>query len=304
MLLSRKDRTNEKKKIIGESMKRMLITGADGVLGRAITQHFSSKVTLLGTNRSNMDVVNNALVQATINEFRPDIVIHLAAITNLELCQKNPILAERVNVYGTQNVLRACQKSNCKMIYASTGAVFDGTKKDPYNENDSPNPISVYGKTKYKCEKLLEACPGSLIVRFGWIFGGFERDQKFVNKIIKQLQKGTKRLKVVTDLRGSPTFSEDVATCFERLLDKTGIYHVANPGYATRYEMVKVITSIYDKNIELEPVSGDFFKATYTAPRPVNETLDTTKLSYLCELRAWQRALEEYVIRIRSKVLV
>lgn len=286
-------------------MHRMLITGSQGVLGSTLKEHFvRQRYEILATNKENMDVRNSELVNDTISNFRPDTVFHLAAITDLELCEEQPDLAIDVNTYGTKNIVDACNAVGCKIVYVSTGAVFDGTKKEAYKETDKPNSRSVYGKTKYLGEQIIiERSRDYLIVRGGWLFGGFEKDKKFVSKILRLLMGGSKEICAIDDTRGSPTFAEDFVRNLELLIlsEMRGIYHVTNQGFATRYDIAeKIIKATGINNVELKLVSSDYFKQKYSVLRIANETLDITKVLKMdgqFSVRPWEEAITEYVCR-------
>ena len=284
-------------------MHRVLITGAQGALGSALTRYLRRReYEVLATCRSSMDVRNGGLVDDFISNYRPDVVFHLAAITDLELCQQCPDLAVDVNICGTQNVTDACYTVGCEIVYVSTGAVFDGTKRGAYEEIDKPNPLSVYGKTKYRGEQVVASkSQNYLIVRGGWFFGGFEKDKKFVAKILALLASGTKEVCAVDDTCGSPTFIEDFIITLESLVlsGAEGIYHVVNQGCATRYNIAEQIAQVSGMTgARVRRVRSSYFKQEYPVPRIANEALATTKLLKAGHnIRPWEDALTEYVRR-------
>jgi dTDP-4-dehydrorhamnose reductase len=266
-----------------------------------LTQYLGKrKYEVLATSRNSMDVRNSKLVNDVISSFGPDVVFHLAAITDLELCEECPDLAADVNTRGTENVIDACNAIGCKTVYISTGAVFDGTKKGAYEEGDKPNPLSVYGRTKYWGELLVASkSKHSLIVRGGWLFGGFEKDKKFVAKILSLLASGAKEIYAVDDTCGSPTYTKDFVVALELLAlsGVEGIYHIVNRGFATRYIIAERIVQVAGmKGVKVKRVSSAYFKQTYPVPRVANETLGATKLLKRgLSIRPWEDALAEYV---------
>ncbi len=280
-------------------MGRILITGAGGVLGTSLRTHFSGNGScVFGTTKEEMNVTKKDAVLRILEAFKPDVVFHLAALTNLELCEQNPDLAYQVHVVGTKNVVDACNSLGATILYMSTGAVFDGTKQSPYTEDDTPNPLSVYGKTKYEAERIVvEHALDCIVVRLGWLFGGFEKESKFVAPILRMIQNGHKELFAVQDMKGSPTYTEDVAVGIERLLTSgaRGMFHVVNAGVATRYDQVKCIVAAAGKTIPIVPVSHHHFADKYSAPRPINESLSGQKMSALYEMPHWTVSLEKYV---------
>jgi len=239
-----------------------------------------------------------------VNHFRdnhPKFVFHLAAETDLERCESFPDLAFMTNTLGTQNVCLAARDVGAILIYISTAGVFDGEKSDPYTEFDQPNPINVYGKTKYEGEKFVERlCKRYFIVRAGWMIGGGNKDKKFTAKIIKQIREGAKELHVVNDKFGTPTYNVDFSRvlCWLMQTNWYGLYHAACTGTGSRLDVAREIAKFLGKNdVKMIPVESDFFKDTYFAPRPRSEIMR----NYVLELRRcsimrpWKAALFDYL---------
>jgi dTDP-4-dehydrorhamnose reductase len=187
------------------------------------------------------------------------------------------------------------------LTYISTAGVFDGCKESPYTEFDQPNPINVYGASKFQGEQIIRATlPNHYIVRAGWMVGGRERDRKFVMKILAQLKKGVSKIYAVTDRRGTPTYAPAFSSVLEELIrtNQYGTYHLACTGSATRYDVAQHILRILGRqDVKLEGVTSDYFKEEYFAPRPVSEEMR----NYVLELRNmntmphWKTALEAYL---------
>ena len=227
---------------------RVLITGACGMLGRDLVETLSKEHELFGIDVkdsgswilnlgsmefSKADIINKEEIIKVICDARPEVVIHTAAYTDVDGCEKNEDLAHRVNGTGTQNVALACQKCKAVIAYISTDFVFDGEKKEPYIESDRPNPLSVYGKSKLEGEKHISSLLDRyFIIRTSWLFGKHGRN--FVNTILKLAQE-KKELRVVNDQIGSPTYTKDLAYAIKRLITDHrspitdfGIYHISN----------------------------------------------------------------------------
>ena len=182
---------------------RILITGAAGMLGSSVypamvaAGHDVVATDLAprevaGLPMGHLDVrVYPELVEG-ISQSRPDMVLHLAAETDLEICETDPDHAFRTNTLGTQNAAVACQARDLPLVYISTAGVFDGEKTEgPYDEFDAARPINVYGRSKYEGELLvLRLVPKHFVIRAGWMVGGVERDHKFVAKVVDQLRAG------------------------------------------------------------------------------------------------------------------
>lgn len=278
---------------------RILVTGAKGMLGGDLCRLFEKEYDVIATDIEEMDVADHSRVFETVKEAKPDIVVHLAGMTDVDACEKNPDLAYAVNALGTKSVALACQRSKAIMVYVSTLAVFDGTKCEPYTEYDRPNPQSHYGRAKYQGELIVrDLLDKYYIVRAGWLFGGGKQDKKFVGMIV-DLARTRDELKVVNDKFGSPSYTKDLSSGILRLIetDQFGMYHMVNTGPGcSRYEIAQRILE-YAKidSCRLIPCSSAHFPLA--APRPRMEAGRNYNLSLmgLHVMRPWQDALREYM---------
>ena len=281
-------------------MARILVTGAKGMLGTDLSRILRKKGHQIeATDLEEIDVRDSELVQRTVARVQPDWVIHLATLTDVDGCERNPDEAFRVNTLGTQHVALACRDVGAVMVYISTISVFDGTKCKPYTEFDTPNPQSWYSRSKYQAELMVERLLDRYyIVRAGWMFGGGRQDKKFVAKIL-DLAAERSSLSVVDDKLGSPTYTCDFASGIERLAQTGlyGTYHMVNTGsYCSRYEFAQAILEFAGiTTCSLHPVSSAEF--ALPAPRPRMEAT----CNYQLELRGWnwmrpwRDALREYI---------
>lgn len=262
-----------------------LITGADGMIGSYID--FGVR-----TNHRSLDVTNLAEMMKVCNEHKPKLIVHLAAETDVDHCERDATHAYNVNSVGTYNMATVARVIGAKLVYISTSGVFDGAKADPYTEEDIPAPQTVYGHSKYLGELAVKGMLDNyLILRICWVFGGGEsKDQKFIAKILRQLNQPV--INVVTEKRGSPTYGKDLIAGMRRLVEegKSGIYHMGNAGTPTRADVVKEIVRITASSVEVREVEPSFFGAK-DASRPNNESM-VSKVSYM---RSWQEALAEYI---------
>jgi dTDP-4-dehydrorhamnose reductase len=280
---------------------RVLVTGAKGMLGTDLLQEWQAQgYELRATDIQDMDVREAVQVQSSFADFRPELVLHLAALTDVDGCERKPEQAYRTNTIGTQNVALACQQANVPLVYISTLSVFDGTKCEPYTEFDTPNPNSWYSRSKYEGEKIVERLlQRYYIVRAGWMFGGGPEDKKFVAKII-ELARSRAELKIVDDKFGSPTYTRDLARALIQLTRTGwfGVYHATNTGEpCSRYEFAqKVLEYAQVTSCRLLPVSSAQFPLP--APRPRMEAGRNlhSELMGLELMRPWQVALQEYVV--------
>ena len=280
------------------SRSKLFVTGAAGMVGSYVRRAFSDRELVLTdvSGESSVDVCDAAAVKRAIGEARPDAVLHLAAATDVDRCEREPGWAQRTNALGTQNVVHACETAGIPLVYVSTGAVFPGDTTEPYSEADTPRPANVYGRSKQAGEQSVAALARHYIVRAGWMFGGAGRDVKFVGKIVRLIQGGQTRLEAVDDLVGSPTYALDLLVGIHRLLalGAYGVYHMANAGSCTRHACALAIRdALGNPDVEIVPVSSDRFPLP--APRR-SEALHSLKLGPLgLTMRPWQDALREYV---------
>jgi dTDP-4-dehydrorhamnose reductase len=292
---------------------RVLITGAGGMLGSAVFPAFSSAGhevhatdleprEVVGLPMSRLDVRVYSEVVGTVERLRPDLVLHLAAETDLEVCEASPDHAYQTNTLGTHNVAVACQAGGIPIVYISTAGVFDGEKNSgPYDEFDLPRPINVYGSSKYEGELLvLRLVPRHFVIRAGWMVGGLDRDHKFVAKVIEQIRTGATTIRAVTDKLGTPTYTQDFALNMLALIETPfyGRYHMACLGEGSRYDVAREIVDFYGRDeIHVVPVTSEAFAAQYPAPRPRSEMMRNYMLELrgLNQMRPWREALREYL---------
>lgn len=284
---------------------RALITGADGMLGSALCpllsdngyEVFSTDIVPLSAKTQLLDVKDFKQVKSYVNRINPQIIFHLAAETNVDRCEIEPEHAFAANTMGTKNIALICQEYNIPMVYISTCGVFDGKKTDPYNEFDTPNPISVYTKSKLEGEKIVEdLLKKYFIFRAGWMMGGGKKDKKFIAKIV-ELIKTKNILTVVNDKRGCPTFTKDFSEGVIKIikLGHYGLYHVTNKGSATRYDIAcKIVEYLGRNDITVKPINSEDFPLP--ASRPDSEVVDNHKLELLnIKMRPWEEALRDYL---------
>lgn len=281
-------------------MSKVLVTGANGMLGSDLCEIFKEKGhQVIGTDIETLDVRDYEAVGKTVIQIEPDFVIHLAGMTDVDDCEQEPEKAFHINTIGTQHVALACQKTSALLVYLSTLSVFDGAKCESYTEFDTPNPQSWYSRSKYRGELVVEKLLDQYyIVRAGWMFGGGLEDKKFVAKIMDLAAKNDS-INVIDDKFGSPTYTRDISSGIERLI-KTGLYgtyHMVNTGgYCSRFEFAQAIFKYAGiTTCAVHPVKSASFPLP--APRPRNEAAR----NYSLELHdwnwmpAWRNSLEGYI---------
>lgn len=233
---------------------RILVTGCGGMLGEAIYLFFKDKCKLFPTDLNSnevwlreLDVRKIEEVKRMIEEIRPDYIFHLAALTDLEYCELHQEDAYNTNALATENIALLCKEKNITLVYISTAGIFDGSQ-EWYNDYDFPNPLSIYGKTKYAGElavqRILEKY---FIFRAGWMIGGGpKKDKKFVNKIIKQIQEGKKEIFAIDEIFGTPTYTHDFAKNIFKIIDleELGLYNLVCSDSCSRFDVAKEILKL------------------------------------------------------------
>lgn len=268
---------------------RTIITGINGQLGQALKQYLSGQnFDILDFPRH--DVQDHAIVQK-LSDYYPELVIHCAAMTNVDGCAKDPDTAFNVNAFGTQNIAHACLRCNAEMVYISTNEVFNGRADKPYQEDDKPNPINPYGSSKRSGEQMAAHYlkDGLYIVRTAWVFGG---GYMFPEKILAAADKYGE-LRVVTNEVSNPTYTFDLAEAIARLVETRvyGIYHLTNADYCSRYDYAQEVLRLGGReDVPIQSIT----LAEYPRPSqvPPFAPLANTKAAALgIELRSWQEAL-------------
>lgn len=279
--------------------KKVLVTGAAGLLGRQIVRLFSRGCDLRATDREECDVTSPVEVRREIGSFCPDLVLHCAAFTAVDGAETEREAAFRLNETGTRNVARACREAGALLVAYGTDYVFDGTDRRPYREDDPPNPISVYGESKLAAERALaEEAPEWLLIRTQWLFGPGGPD--FVSAILRKADREG-AVRVVTDQVGCPTFASDLAEATSRLLEAgaRGIVHFSNAGQTSFFDYaVFLLAEAGRGGVRVEPVkTADFPKEVYPAPRPLHSVLDKAKYAGITGSapRPWQEAVREFL---------
>ena len=287
---------------------RVVITGCGGMLGEAVYEVFkdhcqvrASDIDVNAPWLEHLDVSLAKDVQEYLNRIKPNYIVHLAALTDMEYCELHTEEAYATNTGGVENVARYAHEHNIPLIYISTAGIFDGAK-DRYDETDIPNPLSVYGKSKYGGELIARTVPKSIVVRAGWMMGGGpKKDKKFINKIIRQVRTGAKEIAVVNDKFGTPCYTSDLARSLKFLLDcqAYGIYHGACDGGGCRADIARYLLQCLGAadEVKVREVDSSFFAERYFATRPRSEQLINIELKRMAPqlTRDWRACLQEYV---------
>jgi dTDP-4-dehydrorhamnose reductase len=278
-------------------MRKVVITGVNGMLGSAIATLFKDKFSVYGLNRESLPIEDFKAVNAKISEINPDIIIHCAAYTNVELAETNPADCYRVNHLGSLNIANAARKTNSKLIYISSTGCYGSHSADAYCEYDPVLPTTVYHKSKIAGENAVSSiCTDYLILRTGWLYGGDISHKK--NFVYNRFLEAKKAEKIISDpfQSGNPTSVDDVADQIQVLIkeDVSGIFNVVSEGYCTRYEYVRTIVALCGLETIVEKADTPFKR---TAPVSGNESADNFLLRNmgLNVMKPWKESLKRYI---------
>jgi dTDP-4-dehydrorhamnose reductase len=267
--------------------KRLLITGANGLLGNKAVVLASRNYEVtplhhakpLHNNSLEVDIANKEQVFGIFRKLQPNAVIHAAAETDVDKCETQKEHAWNVNVEGTRNVAEACAEVNTKLIHISTDYVFDG-EKGYYKEEDKPNPISYYGLTKLEGERrVIALCKNYAILRTSVIYGWHPWKQNFATWVISQLRQN-KEISVVEDHYNTPTLADNLAELVLEALQRglKGLYHASGSERISRYEFAKKIAESFQLDSSLiKPIRMSQL-AAWIARRPRDSSLSTDKI--------------------------
>ncbi len=277
---------------------KALVTGANGMLGKDLCPIFENAgMSVIRTGKETLDVTDFKATESFITNTKPEIILHLAAYTNVDGAEKEPEKADLINHTGTENLARAAKKAGSTLIYISSDYVFDGKKTSPYLPNDPANPLSQYGKSKFLGEEAVKQYTEKYYtVRTSWLYGIYGKN--FIETMLSLAAKGVE-LKVVNDQTGSPTHTVDLALGILNLLNKPyGTYHISGEGETTWYDFAKEIFETEGIKANLAPTSTkDYIKAQNKtiAKRPKYSTLQNS-----IPMKHWKDALKSYLEKRKS----
>ena len=275
---------------------KVVVTGAAGMLARAlIPQLESAGHEVAAMRRDRADVTSLPALRAAIEAVRPQWVVHLAAFTRVDDCEREVELAFRVNGLGARNAALAAAACGAAVLAISTDYVFDGRATRPYREYDPAGPLSVYGRSKWAGEEAVrDVSPRHVIVRTAWLYGA--GGANFVDSILRKARHG-EELSVVDDQRGSPTWTADLARALVRLIEASefGTYHCTNGGDCTWYELAEHVLL---RSRHQAPVRRIATAALgRPAPRPAYSVLDRSWCEHVTgfSMPHWKDAVERYL---------
>lgn len=277
-------------------MKKIIITGSNGQLGRELNKFYAHKggLQFINTDVDELDITDIESVMELVRAEQPYAIINCAAYTAVDACETNEDLAFRVNVIGPRNLAIAAEAVGAKIVHISTDYIFDGTKETPYRECDIPNPQSVYGMTKARAEEMVRSFSHRyFILRTAWLYG----DGKNFVKTMLKLSEDHDTVTVVGDQFGTPTSAAQLVRAIDSLLftNNFGTYHATCEGSCSWADFAEEIFRLAGKSTKVERTTTEQYAAP--APRPLHSVLDNymfrmTKAYTFCD---WHEAIETYM---------
>jgi dTDP-4-dehydrorhamnose reductase len=286
---------------------RIAITGTSGLVGNDLWPILQAKHEVWGVGRRKpefvpfqrwrtTDIADCQAAVGAIEQINPDCIVHLAAVSNPDECERDPATGYKANALGTRNLALACQKFDTEFLYVSTDQVFNGRKKSPYTELDRPEPVNHYGMSKLWGEKFVQTLLRRFyVVRTALVFGTSR--PTFIHRVARSLLTN-EPVVAATDIVNSPTFSKDLAGALSFLVEKHvyGVYHVVNEGFCTRFELSRFIAeSMGRKAASIR--KGTQSQLKLRAKRPGYTPLENFawNLNGFPKMRAWQEAVVSFL---------
>lgn len=276
-------------------MKKILLTGCNGQLGRALqTEYKAEDAMLICTDVKELDISDHAQVMQYVRKLEPDVIINCAAYTAVDACEKEWDLAYRINAIGARNLAIASREAGAKLVHISTDYVFAGNAAQPYMEFDEPQPVNAYGRTKLAGERFVQQFADRyFILRTAWLYG---EGNNFVRTMLR-LSERHDEVRVVNDQIGSPTSAAELAKVVHLLepTDNYGLFHATCEGSCSWADFASEIFRLTGKTTTVHAITTE----EYGSPtkRPAYSVLDNEMLRLTTDYRMadWQTALEEYL---------
>ena len=291
-----------------KNLRRIIVIGAKGRLGAALTREYQRAFSVKAFARSQLDLGKLDQVRSTLSETEFDLLINCAALTNVDYCESNRDEAFLINAEAPRLLAEICRQKSVALIHISTDYVFDGRQDSPYTEEDTPRPLSVYAESKLAGEEeVLRVSPNNLVIRLSWVFGPDK--PSFIDQIIQRAREN-ETVTAVADKFSSPTYTLDVADWLRLAWenDAHGILHLANNGGCSWQEWAQYAIDVCHnlgiplKTERIGAVSLADMK-NFVARRPVHTVLSTAKFAALTGVkpRHWREAVAEYITAHVSK---
>lgn len=279
---------------------KILITGANGMLAKAVIEKFEKENELILTDANDLDITDKNAVEEFVNSLKPDYIINCAAFTAVDKAEESEDLAESVNSIGPRNLAVCAKANNITLVHISTDYVFPGdlNLEKEYIETDKTGPVTAYGRTKLHGEQeVINNAEKYYIFRTAWLYG---EGKNFVRTMIN-LSKTKDEINVVCDQHGSPTYTEDLTDIIYQTIQKKlpfGIYHATNQGFTTWSEFTKKIFEYSNIKTKVNDITSEEYEKVFpsSARRPKNSKLSKNKLlSNGIIIKTWENALQRYL---------
>ena len=291
---------------------KIFLTGKNGQLGHRLEKDLNQIHEVIATDRNSLDLLDIQLIKDRVYQVKPDLIINAAAYTNVDEAEKEKDLAYKINALAPEALSQAAKALDIPIFHISTDYVFDGTKEGAYVEDDQPNPLSVYGMTKWQGEEFVKQYPKHFILRTSWVFS--PHGNNFLKSIFKLAQEKTS-LSVVDDQWGSPTSVETLSKAIQIIIqyldqknnsDVYGTYHVTSDGKINWCSYAKKILDTLEsfkielklKKYDLHPISSAQYHQNAT--RPKNAKLNTNKFKkiFMADFPHWENEINDTVLQM------
>ena len=278
---------------------KLLLTGKDGMLAKALQKNLPRDWTVFPFNKEQLNITDPVQVRNTIDRIRPDIIINTAAFTRVDDCETQKEIAFGINGVAVGTLAEMARSVHALLVHFSSDYIFSGNKGRPYLEDDTPNPLSVYGMSKWDGEKRIVASGCRfLVIRTQWLYG---EGRNFI-RTIRTMAMNRQEIHVVNDQIGSPTYTDDLACATFAVLAQggEGIFHLTNSGTCSWFDLAKTIIALSGLSTTVYPCATEAFPRP--APRPRYSALSCEKVErlYRCRLRLWNEAVQSYLMDEKS----
>ncbi len=285
-------------------MTKILVTGSNGQLAQClkdVVKHHD-ELDIDFRDLTGLDITNKQQLESYFSNNELDYCINCAAYTAVDLAEEQSDLAYAVNAEGPKNLALICKEYQVKLVHISTDFVFDGQKRTPYLETDSPNPLGVYGASKWLGERKIQKNMNEyFIIRTSWLYS--EYGNNFIKTMLK-FSETREEISIVSDQIGSPTYAGDLAEAIIKIVLSSstiyGVYHYSNSGAISWYDFAVEIFKNFGKKIEVKPIKTKYYPTA--ARRPEFSVLDTTKIenNFYCTINDWQTSLNKITLRVAN----
>jgi len=281
---------------------KILITGARGALGREVIGVLKREgIDFLATDISQLDITDFVKTYESLLDCHPDVILHFAAVSDVDKCEEDPETALRVNALSSLGLGIIADKIGAKLLYTSTNFIFDGNCERPYAEGDKPNPINTYGRTKMLGENYIrDVCARHFIVRTSWLFGGYSKN--FISRFLNSEEKPVS-IDAVCDRFASFTYTLDLAEALLLIIESEnyGVFHVVNKGVGSFFDFLLKAKEVMKFKTEIKPIKAA--ELNLPAPRPRYSPLDSQNYEHLFarQMPKWEVALAEFAAKPSSQ---